>query len=410
VPRQNGKNAVLEVRELFGMIVLGEKFLHTAHEVKTARKAFLRLLSFFDNPRQYPELAALVKGTPRKTNGQEAIFLENGGSVEFIARSKGSGRGFTVDVLVCDEAQDLTDEELAALLPTISAAPSGNPQLILTGTPPDPEKGQQGEVLARLRRDGETGVDKHLSWTDYGAPDGPMPDISDRAKWLEWNPGIESGRLTVARIEELEFGVLSDEKFAAERAGWWGDPSAAGSTAFGEGRWRACLDESVEPVVQAVAAAVSFDRHYASIGAAGINGDQAIVGAVERREGTGWLVPELQRIQREYGCQVVVDSKGPTADLIPAMRAAGIDVTETKLADVQDATAAIYDRVQQRTLTHPGHADLDLAVAVAAKRDSGDRWLWARKKSVGDISMLEAVTLALWAASAGESDPSVYFV
>src|SRR5688572_20060897 len=39
VPRQNGKNALLEVRELYGMVALGEKFLHTAHEVKTARKA-----------------------------------------------------------------------------------------------------------------------------------------------------------------------------------------------------------------------------------------------------------------------------------------------------------------------------------------------------------------------------------
>lgn len=33
----------------------------------------------------------------RRTNGQEAIVLDNGGSVQFIARSRGSGRGFTVD-------------------------------------------------------------------------------------------------------------------------------------------------------------------------------------------------------------------------------------------------------------------------------------------------------------------------
>src|ERR1700753_707158 len=47
VPRQNGKNGIIEVRELFGMVALGEKFLHTAHEVKTARKAFIRIASFF---------------------------------------------------------------------------------------------------------------------------------------------------------------------------------------------------------------------------------------------------------------------------------------------------------------------------------------------------------------------------
>ena len=82
-PRQNGKNAVVEIRELFGIITLGEKWLHTAHEVKTARKAFLRLVSFFENERKYPELAELVESI-RKANGQEAIFLKNGGSVEFV--------------------------------------------------------------------------------------------------------------------------------------------------------------------------------------------------------------------------------------------------------------------------------------------------------------------------------------
>ena len=82
VPRQNGKNGVLEVRELYGMTVEGEKILHTAHEVKTARKAFDRLLSFFENEVEYPELVEAVK-TIRKTNGQAAIILTNGGSIEF---------------------------------------------------------------------------------------------------------------------------------------------------------------------------------------------------------------------------------------------------------------------------------------------------------------------------------------
>src|SRR5688500_12253623 len=43
VSRQNGKNGSLEIVELYGTAELGLKFLHTAHEVKTARKAFSRL-------------------------------------------------------------------------------------------------------------------------------------------------------------------------------------------------------------------------------------------------------------------------------------------------------------------------------------------------------------------------------
>ena len=33
VPRQNGKNVCLEAREFFGLLVSGEKILHTAHQV-----------------------------------------------------------------------------------------------------------------------------------------------------------------------------------------------------------------------------------------------------------------------------------------------------------------------------------------------------------------------------------------
>jgi phage terminase large subunit-like protein len=228
VPRQNGKNGAIEVRELFGMVELGEKFLHTAHEVKTARKAFRRIASFFENEREYPELAALAKEI-RKTNGQEAIVLTNGGSVEFIARSRGSGRGFTVDVLVCDEAQELTNEELEALLPTISAAPSGNPQVILTGTPPKPDR-PQGEAFRAVRKAGEANTDARLAWTDFGVEDGPIPDVTDRQLWFAVNPALGS-RLQVAEVER-ELGLMSPEGFAVERLGWWGDPAVTADGMF----------------------------------------------------------------------------------------------------------------------------------------------------------------------------------
>src|SRR5205085_6395080 len=55
VPRQNGKNGVIEIRELWGMVVLGEAILHAAHEVKTTRKAFKRLQHFFGKKANDPD-------------------------------------------------------------------------------------------------------------------------------------------------------------------------------------------------------------------------------------------------------------------------------------------------------------------------------------------------------------------
>ena len=73
-PRQNGKNAILEVYELFATVGLGRRVLHTAHEVKTGRKHFRRLRYFFgeraaDPGAEFQELNKLVREI-RNVNGQ----------------------------------------------------------------------------------------------------------------------------------------------------------------------------------------------------------------------------------------------------------------------------------------------------------------------------------------------------
>jgi hypothetical protein len=415
-PRQNGKNATIEIRELYGMAELGERFLHTAHEVKTARKAFRRILSFFENERAFPELAALAVEI-RKTNGQEAIVLRNGASVEFIARSSGSGRGFDgIDVLVCDEAQELTDDEQAALLPTISAATQGNPQVIFAGTPPDPNKmaAAKGEVFRRVRRDAQNGTDKALAFMEFGVPDGPLPDVDDRDLWARTNPAL-GGRLNIAEVER-ERRLMSPEKFARERLGWWGEPGAL-KRAFGVGKWEACrvdLEVNPEPThVEAFGVAVSIDRAWASIGAAAHRKDRRChLGAVKRERGTHWLLHQdpdetwhgrMVELAAERDCEFVLDGRGPASDLIKPAQEAGLRVKVASTEDVIEACAGLFDAVQVKAITHGGYDELDAAVAGAMPRSIGDRWVWGRKPSLSDISMLEAVNLAHWAAD-GEHD------
>lgn len=373
------------------MAVLGEKFLHTAHEVKTARKAFLRIASFFENERQYPELAQLVADV-RKTNGQEAVILTNGGSVEFIARSRGSGRGFTVDVLVCDEAQELGDEELAALLPTISASPSGNPQVIVTGTPPDPERQEMGTVFRRMRADGEAGRDARLSWTDYGAPDGPLPDVDDRGAWVEHNPA-EGLRLSMAEIER-ERALMSPETFARERMGWWGDPKGSAGVIAG---WHECFLDATPPPLSAIGLAASIGGEHGSIASADLWPDGRVnLSSVDRRPGTSWLVDEAHRIQTQYGCGVALDEKCPDATLLPALRDAGVITTVISLPEYVEACSELVKRAGERTLTHQRTTELEAAVGGAKWRSVGDgRRVFGRAKSTTPIDMLEAGTIAM---------------
>jgi phage terminase large subunit-like protein len=393
VPRQNGKNGALEIIELFKMVGLGRKILHTAHEVKTARKAFLRLLSFFENPRQYPELAGLVRDI-RKTNGQEAIVLLNGGSVEFIARSKGSGRGFTVDDLVMDEAQELTEDALAALLPTISAAPSGDPQQIMTGTPPGPAA--QGEVFSRVRAVGLEGNDERLCWMAWRMENDA--DLDDPEAWADANPALGI-RLGIDTIRD-ERSAMSDDTFGRERGGLWGDANTQRVISAATWADRADVYSMVTDRL-ALAVDVAPDRSVVSVGVAGQKPDgRWHVELDEQKFGeVGWVVPWIvRRCEANDIRAVVIDAMSPAASLIDELAKHKIKVTTTGPRDMAQACGSFYDGAIEGWLVHTDQPQLNAALGAARKRPLGDAWAWNRKSSALDITALVACTLALWGA------------
>lgn len=405
VPRQNGKNAVLEIVELYKMVALGRRILHTAHEVKTARKAFLRLCAFFEN-RQSPELAAMVREI-RRTNGQEAIYLHDkecarqprcgceGASCEFIARSKGSGRGFTVDDLVMDEAQELDDFAYAALLPTISAAPSGNPQQIICGTPPGPR--DSGEVFTRLRKDALSGRSQRTLWLEWSFD--PDADTADRSQWAQANPALGL-RLGVQVIED-EYAAMDDATFLRERGGAW---SVDGTRkVVPDHVWAALSDPASQPADRlAMAIDMAPEGASASIGVAGKRADDRWhVELIEQREGSMWVVERAASVALRHGFgAVVVDGASPAMALVEPLRAKGLTVTVTGARDMGQACGSFYRLLMEDGLRHVGQPQLALSMSMARKRAIGSEglWGWGRAVSGADISPTVVVTLALWGA------------
>lgn len=393
VPRQNGKNALIEVRELFGMVGRGEKFLHTAHEVKTARKAFKRLQHFFgtqkgDPGAKFPELNALVTEV-RNVNGQEAIYLSNGGSVEVVARSKNSARGFTVDVLVMDEAQEMSEDDLEALMPTTSSAPLGDPQWIFTGTPPGPSA--NGEIFARVRDEAMSGKAVRLAWHEWSAD--LEAGLDDRDEWRKVNPALINGRLQFEVIEG-ERARFSAEGFARERLGIW--DSRAATAVFGAGRWEACAGEEVKGLPLG-ALSVAADRDLTRFGVVGaaLDGDVTQVKPLFLGPSSSEAVEFVAGLHDAHGAPVAIDGRGPAAALIPDLERAGVNVVTLKTPDVLDACSGVFTAVSEKALRHANYPDLNAAVDSARKRDVGDRWAWGRK---GDdhVVQLEAATFAHW--------------
>lgn len=146
------------------MVINGEKILHTAHQVRTAKKSFNRLARMFTDKR-HPEVLELVKNI-RYTNGEECIELLNGGSIEFSARSRQAARGFDgISLVVYDEAQELTDDQVEAIMATLAASATGTRQLIYTGTPPYP--GCPGDVFRRRRTACLDAPGAHDAWHEW---------------------------------------------------------------------------------------------------------------------------------------------------------------------------------------------------------------------------------------------------
>lgn len=145
VPRQNGKGSIEEARQLGGLFYLREPLqVYTAHEFKTAYEHFLRITALIEG---CPDMDRKVQRV-RRGAGEQAIELRTGERLRFLARTGGSGRGLTGDVVYLDEAFALTAAMMGALLPTMSAVP--NPQLWYMSSAP----WTTSEVLHGVRRRG----------------------------------------------------------------------------------------------------------------------------------------------------------------------------------------------------------------------------------------------------------------
>ena len=393
VPRQNGKNAILEARELGGLLLLGEEMIiHSAHEVKTALEAFIRIKDYFEN---YDDLRKKVR---RITNarGAEEIVMRSGQRLRFMARSKGAGRGFSADCIVLDEAQHLPEATFSAILPTLSARP--NPQVWLTGTPPGPD--QDGTVFGRMRATGIEGS-KRLYWAEWSAEDSLAPDSVEA--WAQANPAYGI-RITAETIED-EREDLSEIGFGLERLGRWSAAQANAVIPFTSWNPLAVHEGVDESQVKEVAFAVDVnpERTIASVSAAFPMVDPQTgeivshVEVIQRRDGTAWLPSYLaDLVERRNPRALVIDSAGPATSLIEPLRKREVLVTSTGVQAMKQACGQFYDYVMSGSLRHSNQPVLNTALGVARKRTLQDAWAWSRRDSDDDITPLVSATMALW--------------
>jgi len=387
VPRQNGKGSILEARELAGLVLFGEELiLHSAHEFKTAAEAFRRVLHLFQSN---PDLEKRIHRV-RTSHGEEGIELRTGQRLRFVARSTGSGRGFSGDTIILDEAYNLSPEAMAALLPTMSAR--RNPQIWYTSSAP--LQTQVSAVLRKFCRRGRADGAGKLAYFEFCAD--MDCDQADPVSWSAANPAL--GIRISEEFVEMERGALGDE-FARERLGHWNPDENAGDRVIPAVKWSECVDLKsgpVGPVAFGLDVTPSRDRGaFAVAGAAGAGGTHVEI--TDHEPGTDWLVARAKDLQDKWGGVLAVSAGSPAASLLVELEAAGVRVLEVSNSDHAQACGAFYDAVMQGTLRHLGQPNLTVAVDGADRKFHGDSWLCSRRLSNVDISPLVAVTLAKWA-------------
>ncbi len=414
VARQNGKNAILEARELAGLFLFGEELiLHSAHEFKSGQEGFLRIRALIEGSAALSRRVSKV----RTSHGDEGIELHPPRTVitgstgrrisrgraqrlRFVARTGGSGRGFSGDVVILDEGFQLPDSVMSALMPTMSARP--NPQLWYTSSPVDQEIHPHGTVLARIRARGLAGGDPSLAYFEWQADEAdfaadPGAVATDVRAWAAANPGL-GYRISVEHVGR-EQRSMSSKSFQVERLSIGDWPSPEGVSQVVDPKvWADLADpESAAGDVLVFAADCNPERSAAAVAVCGRRADGQVHGEViDERAGTGWVPGRLvELVEKWKPREVLVDPSGPGGSWLAALQEAGIEPVLVSGREMAQACGGWFEAVTEHgSFRHLSQSSLNDALKGAKTRPLGDAWAWARRDSTVNISPLVAVTLA----------------
>lgn len=413
VARQNGKGVILQAVETFVAFELGHAFgydlvMHTAHEVPTSLEHQLRMEEIIQN---CPSLHVKVKdvGGYRHANGQESIRLKDGTRIVFKARTRGSGRGYSGDLLVWDEAMEVPDHVVAAQKPSTRASTARYGQkTIYAGSAVDQTVHQHGRMFALIRKRGIERTQR-VSWAEWSAPfDHPEEMTEDDLRALEnqhaGNPSMKDGLIseeTVAgEVEVMPRRVAAVELFGA---GDWPDPDGNVDAVIPIDVWDGgCRTDSRAEAPYSLFIDVSPDR-WTAIALGGRNdAGRYHVEIQEFREGTRWVRQWVaERWERSSAdiYAIGLDGLGPAAALSVELEELGIPIERFSSTEMAEACGRFVDLVSEGDVEHLGSDELREAILGAATRPLLDRFAWARRSSRTNIAPLVAATGALGLAA-----------
>lgn len=393
IARRNGKSELIEIRELYGLIVLGEQILHTAHRTTTSHSSWERLVALLNEV----GLEEDVDFKTKKQMGLETIeILETGGKISFRTRSSKGGLGEGFDLLVIDEAQEYTDDQSTALKYVISD--SKNPQTIYCGTPPTVTS--SGTVFMKIRDNALQGETEDVGWAEWSVPH--MSDPRDKKIWYKTNPSL--GTILTERSIRGELEENDDPvDFNIQRYGVWLRYNQKSAITAEE--WNSLKVEGEITIMGRIYAGVKFGK----------SGENACLSVAIRttdgriftegidcrpiRDGNGWLVEYLAALRPSAIWIDGANGQQQLADDLKEAKVKHVVIPTTK--QVIAAAAAFEQGIFDGTICHAGQPAMVQAVTNCEKRAIGSNGGFgyrALKEGI-EIALLESNMLAYYPCS-----------
>jgi hypothetical protein len=392
--RQTGKNGLVEPVELYGLFMLDENILHTAHRLDASRGSHERLWQLI---KRDPVLLRRVEKR-RTANEEQSILLDSGAKIEFTVRSDEGGRSKTYDRIVVDEAFAATFGHMGAILPTLISKQWWQINYLSSAGH------ARSLVLHGLRKRGIAGAPglTYLEWSADPARyrQSPTRARTDRVLLRQALPAL-GGRLSYETIEKLAV-ALSPEEFDREVLCIWDEPIlvltewAGGIT---EAEWTGAGDVGSTPLDPvAFVVDVTPDRSRTAIGMAAWRADgRRTVEIVDERPGTGWVPARLAELARSWDPAVVaMDDAGPAGGLREAIVDEDLDVEVLTARQVGQAYGRFVDGVRNGQLRHRADPRLTAAVKGGSTKALAGARTWDAAGEV-PVHTVRAVTFADWA-------------
>lgn len=390
VPRRNGKNEIIAMRELYGLNE-GEHINHTAHRTTTSHVAWERLLRIISQAGFKED----IDYTSLRASGRERIeFLKSGGVIEFRTRTSTGGLGEGFDLLVIDEAQEYTDDQQSALKYVVSD--SKNPQTILCGTPPTPVS--SGTVFTNLRKKALNGETKNTGWAEWSVEE--QSDLYNKELWYLTNPSL--GTILTERSIEDEIG--DDEiDFNIQRLGLWIRYNQ--KSAISKVDWDNLIINKIPKFKGKLFVGIKYgaDGTNVSMSIAVKTEDERIfiesIDCQSIRNGNTWIINFLKKADV---ADIVVDGQSGQKILADEMKEFKIKAPILPtVKEVIVANSMWEQGIYQNSICHNNQPSLTKVVTNCEKRliGSGGGFGYKSQFEDNDISLMDSALLAHWICS-----------